>query len=112
MIISSVAIIDNRTARQVPIRETGGTANQRKQRRRDIRPISSFEEESKGDKAIDDAKITKIREQATKAAIRKSRWQKISCKLLRLPKLKNQETELKRVGKGQMLMSQVQKLKG
>ena len=71
VIISSVAIIDNRTTRQVPIRETGRIANQRKRRRRDTRPISSSKEESKGDKAIDDAKITKIREQATKAAIKK-----------------------------------------
>lgn len=33
--------------------------------------MSSSEEESKGDKAIDNAKITKIREQATKVAIKK-----------------------------------------
>lgn len=47
-------------------RETGGTANQRKRRRRDTGPISSSEEESEGDKAIDDAKTTKIRDQAIK----------------------------------------------
>lgn len=70
MIILLITIIDNRIVRQVLIRKTSGIAHQRKQRQCDTRPISFLEEKNKGNKAIDNAKITKIQEQAIKTAIK------------------------------------------
>lgn len=91
VVISSVAMIDNRMAKQIPIRETIGGASptdqrlqeqQRKQRRHDAGLENSSEVESEGEKppswrlssgpcAISDARIVIIRELATRAAIKK-----------------------------------------